>query len=125
MQRKRTRIIVIGTSAGGLEALDQLIGQLPQKFPASIFIVQHLTLDNSGEPLVRRLLRHRAFDVRLARNGDRFASGRIYIAPPDHHLLLKRGRMLVPGARARTATGLASILCFVPPRSRIVLSSSA
>lgn len=100
MQRKRTRIVVIGTSAGGLEALDQLIGQLPQKFTAPIFIVQHMTLYNSGQPLVRRLLRHRAFDVRLARNGERFAAGRIYIAPPDHHLLLKRDRMLVTrGAR--------------------------
>jgi chemotaxis response regulator CheB len=45
---------VIGTSAGGLEALDQLVGQLPTDLAASIVIVQHMDAGNSGEPLLRR-----------------------------------------------------------------------
>ena len=65
-------IIVLGTSAGGLEALDQLVGQLPTSLPASIFIVQHMAPHNSGEPLLRRLGRHQAFQPKLAGHGDRF-----------------------------------------------------
>jgi two-component system chemotaxis response regulator CheB len=49
---------VVGTSAGGLEALDRLVGQLPTDLAASIFIVQHMAPHNSGEPLLRRLSRH-------------------------------------------------------------------
>jgi two-component system chemotaxis response regulator CheB len=88
-------VIVIGTSAGGLEALDQLIGQLPPDLPASIIIVQHMDPGNSGEPLLRRLSRHQAFHPKLAEHGDRLKSGRIYIAPPANHLLIKARKILV------------------------------
>jgi two-component system chemotaxis response regulator CheB len=95
MPSKGRDIIVIGTSAGGLEALDQLIGQLPTDLPASIVIVQHMDPGNSGEPLLRRLGRHQAFHPKLAEDGERVKPGHIYIAPPDNHLLLKKGKMLV------------------------------
>ena len=58
---KGRSIVVVGTSAGGLEALDQLVGQLPTDLPASLFLVQHMAAHNSGEPLLRRLSRHQAF----------------------------------------------------------------
>ena len=52
------------------------------------------------EPLLRRLNRHQAFQPKLAEDGDRFRKGRIYIAPPDKHLLVKKDKMLVTkGAR--------------------------
>jgi len=93
-------IIVVGTSAGGLETLDELIGQLPIDLAASVFIVQHMAAHNSGEALTRRLSRHKAFDVKLAKDGERLKRGRIYIAPPDNHLLLKTNKVLVrKGAR--------------------------
>jgi two-component system, chemotaxis family, protein-glutamate methylesterase/glutaminase len=93
-------IIVVGTSTGGLEALDELVGALPTDLPASIFIVQHIAPHNSGKPLLRRLSRHKAFQPKLAENGDRFRPARIYIAPPDNHLLVKKSKMLVTkGAR--------------------------
>jgi hypothetical protein len=93
-------IVVVGTSAGGLEALDRLVGALPTDLPASIFIVQHLALQNSGEPLLRRLNRHKAFRPKLARDGDRYQPGHIYVAPPDHHLLVKKSHIRVTkGAR--------------------------
>lgn len=100
MRSKHRNIIVIGTSEGGLETLDELIGQLPTDLSASIFVVQHMAPDNSGEALTRRLSRHKAFGAALAREGQRFKPGRIYIAPPDNHLLLKPQTMLVrKGAR--------------------------
>lgn len=88
-------IVVIGTSAGGLEALDELVRGLPTDLPASVFIVQHMAPHNSGEPLLRRLSRHQAFQPRLAKNGERIKPGRIYIAPPNSHLLVKATKMLV------------------------------
>jgi two-component system, chemotaxis family, protein-glutamate methylesterase/glutaminase len=66
MPPKGRNIVVLGTSAGGLEALDVLVGQLPTDLPASIFIVQHMAAHNSGEPLLRRLNRHKAFQPKLA-----------------------------------------------------------
>ena len=95
MPSKGRDVIVIGMAAGGLEALDQLIGQLPTDLPASIVIVQHMNPGNSGEPLLRRLGRHQAFHPKLAENGERLKPTRIYIAPPDNHLLIKKGKMLV------------------------------
>lgn len=93
------RIVVMGTSAGGLEALDQVIGQLPH-LPASIFLVQHMAPENTGEALLHRLGRNKAFTSRLAGDGEAFKPGMIYIAPPDYHLLVKKRTMLVTkGAR--------------------------
>src|SRR5688572_17165326 len=95
MPPKGRNIVVIGTSAGGLEALDQLVGQLPTNLPAAVFIVQHMAAHNSGEPLLRRLRRHQAFQPKLAEDGEWFKAGRIYIAAPDSHLLVKKSTVLV------------------------------
>jgi len=93
-------IIVIGTSAGGLEALDELIGQLPTDLAAAIFIVQHMAPENTGAALLHRLGRHKGFNCALASDGESFRKGRIYIAPPDNHLLVKKTTLLVTkGAR--------------------------
>lgn len=100
MPSKGRDIIVIGTSAGGLEALDELIGQLPTDLPASIFIVQHMAPEGTGQALLHRLRRHKAFACELAGNGESFRKGRIYVAPPDNHLLIKKNKVLVTkGAR--------------------------
>jgi two-component system chemotaxis response regulator CheB len=93
-------IIVIGTSAGGLEALDELIAQLPTDLPASIFIIQHMAPENTGIALLHRLGKYRPFQCKLAADGEKFLPGRIYIATPDYHLLLKKDHVLVTkGAR--------------------------
>jgi two-component system chemotaxis response regulator CheB len=72
MPAKGRNIIVIGTSAGGLEALDTLIAQLPTDLSAAIFIVQHLAPQNTGAALLHRLGRHRAFQCKLASDGEKF-----------------------------------------------------
>ena len=93
-------VIVIGTSAGGLAALDALIGQLRADLRASIFIVQHMAADSNGDALLQRLRKHDAFKYKLAEDGETFKRGTIYIAPPDHHMLVKERKLLVTkGAR--------------------------
>lgn len=93
-------VIVIGTSAGGLEVLDVLVSELPTDLPSAIFIVQHMAPENSGIALLHRLGKYKAFRCALASNGAKFQEGRIYIGPADHHLLVKKDHVLVTkGAR--------------------------
>ena len=100
MPRRHRDVVVIGTSAGGLETLDALLGQLVGGLPAALFLVQHLSPDSSGEGLVTRFGRHAAFHCKLAEHGERFHRGGLYIAPPDHHLLIKERTLCVTrGAR--------------------------
>jgi two-component system, chemotaxis family, protein-glutamate methylesterase/glutaminase len=100
MNKQGRDIIVMGTSAGGLDALDKIIGHLPTDLPASIFIVQHLALENDGSALVKRLSKQKAFECNFARDGQSFKRGCIYIAPPDKHLLIDKGKLIVSkGAR--------------------------
>ena len=100
MSNKGRHIVVIGTSAGGLQALDDVIGQLPAGLPASIFIVQHMAAEATGEALLQQLGRRKTFNCKLASNGEPFENGSIYIAPADYHLLIKNETLLVTkGAR--------------------------
>jgi two-component system chemotaxis response regulator CheB len=100
MSKKGRDIVVIGTSAGGMETLDRLIGGLPAGLPAAIFIVQHLHPEHAPIGLLQKLERHKTFECKLAEDGDVFEHGKIYLAPPDAHLLVKETMLLVRhGAR--------------------------
>jgi two-component system, chemotaxis family, protein-glutamate methylesterase/glutaminase len=92
-------VIAIGTSAGGLEALDTLVAQLPPDLNASIFIVQHMAPESTAEVLISRISRH-ALEVKLVDDGESFKPSTIYVARPDYHLLVKKTKLLVTkGAR--------------------------
>jgi two-component system chemotaxis response regulator CheB len=100
MKNSGRNIIVIGASAGGLDALDILIAQLPTDLPASIFIVQHLAPENTGDAILNRLGKYRSFEAKLANDGEVFENSRIYIGRPDYHMLVKKDKLLVTkGAR--------------------------
>ena len=90
----RRDIVVIGASAGGIAALTDVMRGLPENFPAAIFLVVHTSPDNPGV-LPQILRRAGALPVEFARDGEPIVSGRVYVAPPDHHLLLKRDRVRV------------------------------
>lgn len=85
-------IIVIGASAGGIGVLTQFLGDLPESFPASIFVVVHL---RAGFPSVLPTILSRASRIPAvhAREGAPIEKGKIYVAPPDYHLLLDNGMM--------------------------------
>ena len=80
-------IIVIGTSAGGLETLGILLASLPADLPAAVFIVQHLS-GKTRSMLPSLLQKKTVLPVLEPSDGLPFANGRIYVAPPDHHMLL-------------------------------------
>jgi two-component system chemotaxis response regulator CheB len=91
-------IIVIGASAGGVEALTHIVRALPRGFPASIFVVCHFP--PGGKSVLPNLLsRAGPLLAAHAADGEPFYPGQIYVAPPDRHLLLE------PGNRMRLTRG--------------------
>ena len=87
-------IVVIGASAGGVEALSELVRHLPSGLPAALFVVMHFPAE-AVSVLPRILERQGSLPVVHPRDGERIAHGHIYVAPPDHHLLVKRGTVRV------------------------------
>ncbi len=83
-------IIVIGASAGGVEALSQIVRGLPADLPAAIFVVLHVS-PHSTSVLPTILNRRGPLPAAHPSDGERIENGRIYVAPPDLHLLVKRG----------------------------------
>jgi two-component system chemotaxis response regulator CheB len=95
-------IVVVGASAGGVEALRGLIAGLPRDLPAAVFVVLHLGRVRSLLPHI--LQRSSRLPVAHAVHGDDVAPGRVYIAPPDHHLILDDGRLAL--SHGPTVNGL-------------------
>jgi two-component system, chemotaxis family, protein-glutamate methylesterase/glutaminase len=87
-------IVVIGGSAGALESLQRLLGELPADLAAALFVVVH-TAPNAHGALGGILDRAGPLPTELARDGLAFEPGRVYVAPPGRHLLLENGRMLL------------------------------
>jgi len=87
-------IVVVGASAGGTEALTELVRALPADFPAAIFVVVHFPASASSV-LPRILSRAGSLLATHPEDGDTFATGRIYVARPDCHLLVRDGRLSV------------------------------
>jgi two-component system chemotaxis response regulator CheB len=81
-------IIVVGASAGGIEALRVLAGGLPADLPASLFVVLH-TSPESPAMLPNILDRSGSLPALSPNDGDRIRRGTIYVAPPDRHLLIE------------------------------------
>jgi two-component system chemotaxis response regulator CheB len=84
-------LIVIGTSSGGLQALNTLLPLLPADFALPVAIVQHVAA-NSGNSWVDMLDRRCAVRVKEADEKETMVPGIVYAAPPNYHLLVERDR---------------------------------
>jgi two-component system chemotaxis response regulator CheB len=78
-----------------MPALTQLVAQLPGALTAAVLVVQHLSPDSTGAPLVARLNSHTGLHCQLAINHAPLEAGNLYLAPPDRHLLVKDNHLLV------------------------------
>jgi two-component system chemotaxis response regulator CheB len=87
-------VIVIGASAGGVDALQRFCSALPTDLPATVFVAQHLS--PSARSVLPQLL-DRAGPLRASApvDGQDIEPGRIYVAAPDHHMLLRPGKILM------------------------------
>jgi two-component system chemotaxis response regulator CheB len=84
-------IVVIAASAGGLEPLRRIIAALPVPCTASVFVVMHIGSHPSVLPSL--LARAGALPAAFAEDGASIEAGHIYVAPPDHHMLLEPVRI--------------------------------
>jgi two-component system chemotaxis response regulator CheB len=83
------KVIAIGISTGGPNALQYVLSQLPADFPAAIVVVQHMP-EGFTELFARRLDECCAIDVKEANSGDLLLAGRALICPGNRHMKVKR-----------------------------------
>jgi len=96
-------IVVIGASAGGVEAVAALAGALPRDLAAAVFVVVHFPA-HATSVLPRIISRRGGLRAEHAVDGAPIEPGCVYVAPPDRHLLVERGHMrLVRGPRENNA----------------------
>ena len=84
-------LVVIGASAGGVEALKEVVSRLPRDLPAAVCVVLHVA-PTSSSALAGILDRAGALPCRTALDGDELRLAEIIVAPPDRHLLVQDGR---------------------------------
>ncbi len=82
------KVIAIGVSTGGPQALDYVISQLPADFAGTILIVQHMP-EGFTEMFARRLDETCAIEVKEARSGDLLLPGRVLVCPGNKHMRVK------------------------------------
>jgi two-component system chemotaxis response regulator CheB len=85
--------VAIVASAGGVTAISRVLEELPVDLEAAVIVVMHL-LPEHRSVLSQLLGRKTAMHVKTAENGDEIAAGRVYVAPPDVHLILDSGGRL-------------------------------
>jgi len=109
-------IVAIAASAGGVHALTDVLGHLPADIGVIVVCVQHL--DPRHRSLMPEIMGRRSrLPVAQAENGTQLMPGRVYLAPPDHHLLVNRD-----GTISLTQTELVN---FVRPSADLLFESVA
>lgn len=81
-------VVVIASSFGGIAALSEVLSALPANFPVPIIIVQHLQATYKSQ-LAEILNRRTSLTVKWAEQGEYLCADRVYLAPPDYHVLVK------------------------------------
>jgi len=109
-------VVAIAASAGGLNAINAVLSNLPAAFPAPIVVVQHL--DPRHRSLMAEILaRNTSLHVKQADEGDTMQPGMVYIAPPDRHLLVNSDGTL--------ALSQSELVHFVRPSADLLFESVA
>jgi two-component system, chemotaxis family, protein-glutamate methylesterase/glutaminase len=85
-------LVAVGTSLGGLRALQILLRGLPVGFPPAVIIVQHRGRD-ADDVLVKLLQRSSALPISEPEDKEGIVPGRVYLAPSDYHILVERDRI--------------------------------
>jgi two-component system chemotaxis response regulator CheB len=94
MDETASTVVVVGASAGGVEALTTLAGLLPEDLDAAVCIVLHLPAGAESR-LAEIISRAGPLPAVQARGGEKLVRGRVYVAPPDRHLIVRGQHALV------------------------------
>jgi two-component system, chemotaxis family, protein-glutamate methylesterase/glutaminase len=111
-----SNVVALASSAGGLHALSEVLSRLPGDFPAAIVVVQHLSRDHPSH-IATILGRRTPLHVQEAREGDVLQAGTVFIAPPDHHLLVNPDGSL--------SLSHSELVHFVRPSADLLFESTA
>ncbi len=84
-----TRVVALGVSTGGPNALQYLFAQLPQEFPGCLLVVQHMP-EGFTEMFAQRLNESSAIEVKEAQSGDLLLAGRALVCPGNRHMNMRR-----------------------------------
>ena len=96
-------LVVIGASAGGVQALRQIVAALPPALPAAVCVVLHIGRNPSTLPEL--LAAAGGLPAHHATDGEPATAGHLHVAPPDRHLLVSDDRLrLYLGPRAPPST---------------------
>lgn len=88
-------IVVVGASAGGIRALEELVMQLDPELDAAYFLVLHLSRKGIGKYLFQRLQDATKLPCKVGVDGEPIRKGVVYMAPPDEHMLLTREKVVI------------------------------
>lgn len=81
-------LIVIGASAGGIKAIGKIMENLPETMDAAIMIVLHMSIKSNPKTISEIFQKKTALECVVATDGAEIERGKIYLAPPDHHLMV-------------------------------------
>lgn len=84
-------LVVLGCSWGGLNALSEILSDLPPGFPIPMVVAQHRAVDSNDRTLRTLLRQHSRLEIVEPEDKEAIKEGRVYIAPPDYHLLVEPG----------------------------------
>jgi two-component system, chemotaxis family, protein-glutamate methylesterase/glutaminase len=87
--------VVVGTSAGGIGALENFLSFLPADLPIAIFIVVHLSRTSVARTLLQRLQRNTPYKCVLAEDNRLIRKGVVHLAPANAHLLIKDNKTIL------------------------------
>lgn len=115
-------IVAIAASAGGIAALGRVLGGLPTDFPVPVVVVQHL--DPRHKTIIAEVLGRRSqLPVVLASDGERARRGKVYVAPPNRHLLVE-GEETAEGERTLVLSS-SELVHFLRPSADLLFESVA
>src|SRR5688500_12670992 len=95
MDQQPKSVVVIGASAGGINAIKEVMAGLEQSLDMSVLIVLHLSGKSISDLLLERLKRISPLKCKLAEDNEELKRGAIYIAPVDRHLLISEGKIVL------------------------------
>src|SRR5260221_14463466 len=87
-------LVVVGSSAGGIEALTILVSNLPSDFPAPIVLAQHLD-PHRQSTLDSILQRHTTLPLQVVTTSNALEAGKIYVVPANHHVTITDHKVAV------------------------------
>ena len=129
-ERGLKRVVGVGASAGGVDALIQIVRTLPAELPAAFCIVLHVPA--TGRSLLAPILdRQTPLEVGVPSDGEPLRPGHAYVAPPDRHLTVGGGQIALGrgpkenGVRPAVDTMLRSLAAAYGPRAVAVILSGA